>query len=574
MSVVLVRLALRATAIAIAIAALIDPALSSSAPPASPVVAVHLTSNGPGAVDRGLRSQLAGRELIARRTAGNRLPCAADEHCVVIADGSIDVDWPADSGPVSLISVPQSGQPNVSVRSAVLSGGHAAAAGVARIELSGQGVEGTRTEVRIMDGGGVVGAGTHQWSAALNATIDLAWWPISLGPSALRIEAMPVDDETTIVDNHLDVGITISGARTPVMVFDARPSWISTFVRRALEDDARFTVGYRSRAAPALSAGTANGRMDAASLDGLPLVIVGGPEALTSEEVALLDRYVRVRGGTLVLLPDQRVSGPSSRLFSGEWREHLTANAEAIGPLRATEILRTAESAVTASVIARSAQSPAIVSTPTGEGRIVVSGAMDAWRYRHLDAGAFDRFWRSMAAQGASAGLGLSMRFDHPIVSAGSRARFTLRDRRFESPSSSEASAVARCNNGSATTVRVWPSGRVGEFVGEVPATAIGGCTVEATAGDRQVSAAIAIVDRPSRGVDRTLARLVRQARDSGGAVAGPGDEAVVVRAIDAAPPTMSRVVSVHPMREPWWILPFAGCLTAEWWLRRRKGLK
>ena len=29
-----------------------------------------------------------------------------------------------------------------------------------------------------------------------------------------------------------------------------------------------------------------------------------------------------------------------------------------------------------------------------------------------------------------------------------------------------------------------------------------------------------------------------------------------------------------HPMRSTWWILPFALCLSAEWWLRRRQGLR
>jgi hypothetical protein len=29
-----------------------------------------------------------------------------------------------------------------------------------------------------------------------------------------------------------------------------------------------------------------------------------------------------------------------------------------------------------------------------------------------------------------------------------------------------------------------------------------------------------------------------------------------------------------HPMRSPWWILPFAGLLCAEWALRRRSGLQ
>jgi hypothetical protein len=29
-----------------------------------------------------------------------------------------------------------------------------------------------------------------------------------------------------------------------------------------------------------------------------------------------------------------------------------------------------------------------------------------------------------------------------------------------------------------------------------------------------------------------------------------------------------------HPMRSPWWIVPFAACLSAEWWLRRRAELR
>jgi MoxR-like ATPase len=27
-----------------------------------------------------------------------------------------------------------------------------------------------------------------------------------------------------------------------------------------------------------------------------------------------------------------------------------------------------------------------------------------------------------------------------------------------------------------------------------------------------------------------------------------------------------------HPMRSAWWLVPFAACLSGEWWLRRRHG--
>ena len=29
-----------------------------------------------------------------------------------------------------------------------------------------------------------------------------------------------------------------------------------------------------------------------------------------------------------------------------------------------------------------------------------------------------------------------------------------------------------------------------------------------------------------------------------------------------------------HPMRSVWWIVPFAACLSVEWWQRRRRGLR
>jgi hypothetical protein len=94
-----------------------------------------------------------------------------------------------------------------------------------------------------------------------------------------------------------------------------------------------------------------------------------------------------------------------------------------------------------------------------------------------------------------------------------------------------------------------------------------------ATVDERSVTGSIAIVDRPARGTAATLAKLGRQARASGGVIAKAGEEQAVASQLAGAA-TMSRVVSVYPMRTPWWILPFAACLSAEWWLRRRDGLR
>ena len=168
---------------------------------------------------------------------------------------------------------------------------------------------------------------------------------------------------------------------------------------------------------------------------------------------------------------------------------------------------------------------------------------MDAWRYRDLDAGAFDRFWPSLVAEGAALGEGLRLTFEQVIAARGSRARFTVRDRRLEPRATIEASAVANC--GTAThAIRLWPAGTAGEFVGEVPAAQQGECTVEATVDERRVTGSIAIVDRPARGTELTLAKLERQARASGGVVAkageerdgGPGDRAGPLRCLALSP--------------------------------------
>ena len=571
MSASVIGLLLRTSAIAMALAALIDPVFSSNPRDERPVVVINLTAHPPAAIDSALKEQLRGRNLTTRVPDGIRLPCSVDEDCVAIADGSVDSEWEA-ARPISVLITDPNAAPNVNVQSVVLSGGHRSAAGAARVALSGRGVEGRRTEVRISDGGAVVGSATHQWTAESTATMEIPWWPLDLGARALRIEAVPLDGENTAIDNVIDAGVTIAATRLPILVFDARPSWNSTFVRRALEDDARFAVGYRSRIAPAVSAGTPNGRLEAAVLDSVAAVVVGGPDLLTAEEAGLLERYVRVRGGTLVLLPERPVGGASAHLFPGNGVEHLTANVESVGALHATEILRWSDVPVTATVIAKSGSSPAILSLPTGNGRIIVSGAMDAWRYRHLDSGAFARFWTSLIARGAALGERLQLTFEQGIAPRGTRARFSVRDRRLEPRAIVEASAVADCA-GESHTIRLWPAGTGGEFVGEVPAGLHGECTVEATIDEQRVIGSIAIVDRPARGTALTLAKLERQARASGGVIAKAGEEQMVARSITGAA-AMSRVVSVHPMRSPWWLLPFAGCLSVEWWLRRRNGLR
>jgi hypothetical protein len=573
MKLAMARAGMRSIALAIAIAGVIDPVWLNATPPPAPVIAIHLTAGEPVAVDAALRRSLRDREIVTREATGSRLPCAVDEDCVIIADGSQDIDWDDGARPVSLIATRAGAGPNVAMRSATVLGAYPAAAGIVRVELEGREVKGKSSEVRILDGAAVVGSASHQWSASETVSLDVPWWAIGEGARTLRVEVVPIDGEVTAIDNHLDAGASIATKALSVLVFDARPSWHSTFVRRSLEDDPRFSVGYRSRVAPALVPGTASERfgLDTTTLQRLPVAIIGAPEALTPAEVTILDRYLRVRGGTVILLPEQRPGGAAAPLFHGTWTEHLTAKPETIGPFRATEILRVSDLPITSTALAHSGSAAAIVSTPVGRGRIIVSGAMDAWRYR--DA-AFDRFWRSLVAEAGADSEEITLTFDRQPAARGSRARFTLRDRRFAPSLTSSASAVYRCNGLPANGIRLWPTGTIGEFAGKLPAASPGSCTVEASVDDRYVNSSLAVVDRPARGVEATLTKLERAANASGGIVAQAGDEAAVARALDAEPIKSSRVASVHPMRRPWWILPFAGCLSIEWWLRRRQGLR
>src|SRR5687768_3473291 len=124
-----VRVMLRAIAISIAVAGLVDPALSTSRPPSRKLVAIRMTAAPPVTVDRALTANLPGW-VVEPREGQSRVPCGADEQCVLIADGSKDASVPDDlSRPLSLISVKRGDRPNVAVRSVTVSLGHHNAGG-------------------------------------------------------------------------------------------------------------------------------------------------------------------------------------------------------------------------------------------------------------------------------------------------------------------------------------------------------------------------------------------------------------------------------------------------------------
>lgn len=575
------RVVLRSIAVAIAVAGLTDPGWSAERRAAPQLVAIDLTSGASDAVVGDLQARAPEWRVSSRHGPGSRLPCGIDERCVIVADGSVDAEIPRDlAAPVSLIAVGRAGSPNVTLRSASAGSVNAAGAGAARVDLAREGAVAT-TAIRVLDGSAVVGSVTYKWADADAVSVEVPWWPIGAGARHLTVEAVPFAGESTAIDNAIDLGVAVDEGPARVLVFDARPSWSSTFVRRALEDDPRFRVEYRSRLAPSLTAGTGGSTLDAPTLEGSPVVVIGGPDALNAGDVALLERYVTARGGSLILLPDHRPAGPSSRLFAGDWTERLLATPESIGALRAGEILQAERLPPGAAVLARSESAASIVVVPSGNGRVVISGAMDAWRYRHLDAGAFERFWRSVIADAAVAGEALRIDLGTTLAARTDRVPFAVRLRSLEQRSVVDAQVSVICGESAATPVRAWPSGSIGEFVGELPAASDDRCTVSASAGDRSARVSYAVASRVRRGAADTLAKLERQARATGGVFASAGDPATplgageaIARALRDQSSDSSLIVSVHPMRSAWWILPFSVCLSIEWWMRRRGGLR
>lgn len=572
-----VRLALRIAAIMVAIAGVADPTLSINRVPTRQVMVVTAVDGDASAVRADLGVALADVDLQDRQPRGAALPCGPDDTCLVIADGSVDLhDGAIRRAPVFMVKVGPAAGPNVELSSAFVSPRqHAAAAGSVHVVLSGAGVSGRTTNVRVLDGSVVVGTASHEWSADGPAELEVTWWAMGEGTRALRVEAVPVEGEIASFDNFIEAAATLHDAPTAVLVFDPRPSWSSTFVRHALEDDPRFAVRSRARLGPALTAGTPSSALDAATLQGADLVVVGAPDALDAGEVALLERYLRVRGGTLVLLPDRLPFGAAARLFPGEWTEHLAPTAESIGPLRASEVLRQRTVGATDVVLGTSRGLPAIVMSPAGAGHVVVVGAMDAWRFRDAaDRAAFDRFWRALAVEGGARGKETTVDLADSLVAAASTVPFNVRVRSMQGRSAIAVRAAARCDDGPPQMIRLWPDGEEGAFSGSWPVGGGSGCELEVAAADGPaVNAAVRVVRAPARGTRASFARLERLVAATGGLSVPAGSEQVIGDAMRHSELAAVRT-AVHPMRSPWWILPFAACLAGEWWLRRRDGLR
>ncbi len=558
---------LRVIAFGIAILALVDPSIAVSGASRARI-AVVVSRPAPPAAD-GVRDRVA-RSL---GSAFEIVPAiTSDAAAVVVVGDRYPVDSIPDALLVATVTTPDSA-PGVRILRVDTPPDVPAATTIhVEVELEGAGVSGRTTDVTVAIAGLEAGRASHRWTANTErwrARIDAV--PVGAPPFVIRVAA-----GKAIAD------ALVASRTTPfrVQFYEPRPSWATTFIRRALEADSRFQTSSLSFSSRGISARTGNEvPLGDPRLDGFDVVIVGGLEALASADTRALDRFMRERGGAVVVVPDQKITaGPARDVIAGaDLVEQLLEQPATLGPvsLQASELLVLRALTPGSDVIARAPGAdavPVIASMPRGDGRLLVSGAMDAWRFRAAGNNAFDRFWQSTIA-----GLALAVpppieiSFVPPLLRPGEQGEVMVRVR------SRDVTAVRASLDGN-QPIRLQPEPEAGAYRGRFIAKGVAGRSTLAVHADggQPVSAsrtllvqadvqrarhtdgpALSMLSSSHRGIDVTPGHLADLER--------------FLRAIVSSPP---RPLVRHPMRSVWWILPFAFCLSAEWWLRRRRGLR
>jgi hypothetical protein len=503
-------------------------------------------------------------------------PCPADAVCIVVSDGAKPRGLRPRDGTLGSIRVGSALTPNVAI-DAVRSPPHTSHAAQAAllVDLSSAGVGGRTTALGVFDGNVRVGSGSYTWpqieAATTTVTVRVEWAPIETALRHIRVVASDTGGEATLLDNERHVSIDVID-KSSVVFYEPQPTWNGTFVRRALESDLRFVVASRSRVANAIDVGRDDVRLNSQTLFGAKagVVLVTSPQLLTAVEVDALDRFARLRGGSVIVLLDSRPAGPIERLLPRVVGERREPKPVQIGDLRATEIILL-DRGLAETLIAGIGQEAVVVSTALGHGRIVISGAVDAWRYR-TEGDRFASFWRALVADAiTAAGDPLIVTLSTTAARTGQYVDVEVEARSpVPMPPVYEAAARLSCAREN-TPVRLWPSGPH-RFAGRVIASAPGQCRVYASVSTlEEASAPLSIDDAaglPSSDRDDLSPAVLAY----GGIPVAAGNEGMLVTQLRAlATPTRVRAL-VRPMRSPLWIVPFALCLSVEWWLRRRHG--
>ena len=404
------------------------------------------------------------------------------------------------------------------------------------------------------------------------ATPTLA--PTATGPIALRAcrpersegPAFCVDALTNVVDRQ-----------HAVLFFDRRPSWMSTFVRRSLEQDRRFAVA--SRVITSRGVSTDAGRppstlSDPALLELYDVIVIGAPTSLTAADITGLETFLRRRGGSVVLLYDEVPTAGAHERLTGvtRWTPASLRTATRVRADGDTAALTINEAAwpstlpaaagVRASATLANAIRPLVWVAGAGAGQVIVSGALDSWKFRDPATSGFDEFWRATISRAArEASEAVTVTVTPNIAEPGEQmtVRISLRD-----------TAAKPAVSLDSARLDAWPADRPGEFVARLRAPSVGDHWVRASAGGARAEAPIAVWPTVTRVGRQEWPTVQMIARASGG-VAGSIDE--VEQALRARVVSEKRMERWWPMRSGWWIIPFTVLFGFEWLVRRRRGL-
>jgi hypothetical protein len=567
--------ALRVIAVLIAVGGLIDPAWAVRRLQPLPVV-IRIGSSAAAASIRDRLVASLGTDFVVNTGAA---PAA------IVLIGSAAVPSLRDGMPISVVDLVPAG-PNVRLvrvvpPDTVLPGQDAAIAA----EFEASGLAGQSSTIDLEQDGVRLARIDHRWSRdGERFTALLSYPPPATGIQRATVVAQPIAAERTADDNAADVPVVAAARTLRVAIYEPRPSWASGFVRRALESDAAFDVASLTRSSRGIDvrAGTPPNALTAAALAPFDAVLVGAPEELRATEVEALDEYAHVRGGAVVFLPDRRPSGRYATLLPAARFEELLLekglrleDGHAAG-VSASELALpqrlTGGGVALASITHQGTTRAVIASWPRGPGRIVFSGALDAWRFRARDEDAFARFWTSAVANVAAASSRrLSVSVSHAIAAPDEPVAVRAVLRRGEQLRL-EASLVDE--EGRQRFVRLWPVAEPGAFEGIVTVPA--GRYVVRVNGDGGVRAEtpLIVADGVRHPPDLDQDALALLAAATGGVASTASDLGLVERHLRGLRGSLEAPARLYPMRSVWWGLAFAAALCGEWTLARRRGAR
>jgi hypothetical protein len=218
------------------------------------------------------------------------------------------------------------------------------------------------------------------------------------------------------------------------------------------------------------------------------------------------------------------------------------------------------------------------VSWPLGAGRIVFSGALDAWRYRAMDDEGFARFWSgTIGSLALAAPPVIDVRIDPAIaapdepvtVRAKVRATDIVQEGTDRVVPPLDASLIAA--DGAIRMLRLWPAAEPGVFTAFFAAPAAGRYDVRVSTAGASADSAF-VVDRSARHASPGDDDLRRYISERTGGVASAASDLDPLRRHLQSLGREQRIEQRHPFRSGWWLLVFVEALSAEWTLRRRSG--